>query len=227
MARGAKLPEKGAADARRTVRRAGEVFYRVHSRRRAADRFNPEPQDHHFGGGRFDSTPNDSYAYLYAAPRPETAIIERFVRTLRFDGLGNSRILLRKELEGRLLSQVRLTRDVELVSLCSILHLNAVQQSDWWLVESDPTEYAFTRRWGHWLRAEAEWADGFVWRSRLDGPHESLVLFGSAAESDLLTVTEEPARALDDEDGLRWLAETLEEYHVEIGSVDRLPGIGS
>lgn len=148
MARGAKLPEKGAADARRTVRRAGEVFYRVHSRRRAADRFNPEPQDHHFGGGRFDSTPNDSYAYLYAAPRPETAIIERFVRTLRFDGLGNSRILLRKELEGRLLSQVRLTRDVELVSLCSILHLNAVQQSDWWLVESDPTEYAFTRRWG-------------------------------------------------------------------------------
>jgi cystathionine beta-lyase family protein involved in aluminum resistance len=58
-------------------------------------------------------------------------------------------------------------------------------------------------------------------------PHESLVLFGFAAESDLLTVTEEPARVLDDEDGLRRPAETLEEYHVEIGSVDRLPGIGS
>jgi hypothetical protein len=83
---------------------------------------------------------------------------------------GHSRILLRKELEGRLLSQVRLTRDVELVSLCGVPHLNAVQQSGWWLVESDPTEYAFTRRWGHWLRAEAGWADGFVRRSRLDGP---------------------------------------------------------
>ncbi|MFF9035964.1 RES family NAD+ phosphorylase [Streptomyces sp. NPDC014892] len=227
MARGAKLPEKGTANARKVVRRAGEVFYRVHSRRRRAHHFNPEPQDHHFGGGRFDSTPNDSYAYLYAAPKPETAIIERFVRTLRFDGQGNHRVLPLKELEGRLLSQVRLTRDVELVSLCSIVHLNAVQQSDWWLVESEPTEYAFTRRWGHWLRAEADWADGFVWRSRLDGPNESLVLFGAAAENDLLTETDEPPRVLDDEDGLRWLAATLEDYRVEIGTVDPAPGIGS
>lgn len=227
MARGAKLPEKGTANARRTVRKAGELLYRVHSRHRRAHLFNPEPQDHHFGGGRFDSTPNDSYAYLYAAPKPETAIVERFVRTLRFDGLGNHRVLPLKELEGRVLSQVRLTRDVELVSLCGIPQLNAVQQSDWWLVESEPTEYAFTRRWGHWLRAEADWADGFVWRSRLDGPNESLVLFAATAESDLLTVTDEPPRILDDEDGLRWLAATLEEYRVEIGPVYRVPGIGS
>ncbi|MBZ3901908.1 MULTISPECIES: RES family NAD+ phosphorylase [Streptomyces] len=227
MARGANLPAKGTANPRRTVRKAGDLLYRVHSVRRPADGFNPEPQDHHFGGGRFDSTPNDSYAYLYAAPRPETAVVERFVRALRFDSAGNPRILPSKELEGRVLSQVRLARDVELVSLCSIVQLNAVRQSDWWLVGSEPTEYAFTRRWGHWLREEAPWADGFVWQSRLDGPHESLVLFGAAARTDLLTVTAEPPRALDDEDGQRWLAATLAEYGIELGAVDPAPGIGS
>lgn len=228
MARGAKLPEKGTADARRVVWKAGKILYRVHSRRRAADCFNTSEQDHHFGGGRFDSTPNDTYSYLYAAPRPVTAVVERLVRDLRFDGRGNARILPRKEVDGRLLSQVRLARDVTLVSLRSIPDLNAVQQSDDWLVHSLASEYAFTRRWGHWLRAEADWADGFVWRSRLDGPYESLVLFDRGEHSDLVEATGEPPRELDNPAGLRWLGKTLAKYFVEIGPEEADDeGIGS
>ncbi|MFE0515045.1 RES family NAD+ phosphorylase [Streptomyces sp. NPDC058964] len=217
MARGARLPEKGTAEPRRVVWQAGKVLYRVHSRRRDADRFNTTVQDHHFGGARFDSTPNDEYVYLYAAPRPVTALVERLVRDLRFDGMGNPRILPRKEVEGKRLSQVRLARDVTLVSLRSVPDLNAVQQSDRWLVDSNASEYAFTRRWGHWLRAEADWAQGFVWSSRLDHPNESLVLFDSRADSDLVETTGEPPRELDDPDGLRWLGGKLANYHVEIG----------
>ncbi|MGW0331101.1 RES family NAD+ phosphorylase [Streptomyces sp. NPDC003011] len=217
MARGAGLPGKGTAEPRRVTWRAGKVLYRVHSRKRDADCFNTTAQDHHFGGARFDSTPNDRYAYLYAAPEPVTALVERLIRDMRFDGHGNRRILPRKEVEGKRLSQVRLARDVSLVSLRSMPDLNSVQQSDGWLVHSNPTEYAFTRRWGHWLRAEADWAQGFVWLSRLDLPHESLVLFDHGAESGLVEVTDEPPRDLDASETMRWVGRELARYGVEIG----------
>ncbi|MER7720375.1 RES family NAD+ phosphorylase [Streptomyces flaveolus] len=217
MARGARLPEKGAARARSVTWRAGKELYRVHSHGRAADCFNTTEQDHHFGGGRFDSTANDAYSYLYAAPKEVTALVERLVRGLGFDALGSPRFLPHEEVAGKRLSRIRLARDVRLVSLRSITDLNAVQQSDGWLVRSDATEYAFTRRWGHWLRAEADWADGFVWRSRLDEPNESLVLFGDGEDSDLVEATGEPPLLLDTPDGLRRLRRMLTKYRVEIG----------
>ncbi|MFF7236413.1 RES family NAD+ phosphorylase [Streptomyces collinus] len=220
MARGARLPDKGTARPRRVVWRAGKVLYRVHSARRDAASFNGTPVDHHFGGGRFDSTPNDEYAYLYAAPGVRTALVERLARDMCFDGRGNPRILPRKEVAGKRLSQVRLTQDVSLVSLRSMIELSSVQQSDEWLVHSPPTEYAFTRRWGHWLREEADWAHGFVWPSRLDWPNESLVLFDGRASGNLVEVTDLPARDLDEPDSLRWLGRQLGPRGIEIGPPD-------
>ncbi|AGS73026.1 RES family NAD+ phosphorylase [Streptomyces collinus] len=220
MARGARLPDKGTARPRRVTWKAGKVLYRVHSRGRDAASFNDTEVDHHFGGGRFDSTPNDRYAYLYAAPREVTALVERLVRDMRFDGRGNPRILPRKEVAGKRLSQVRLTRDVSLVALLSIPDLNSVQQGDDWLVHAPPTEYAFTRRWGHWLREEADSAQGFVWMSRLDMPHESLVLFDGGTSGDLVEATGLPPRNLDEPDHLRWLSRQLRPYGIEIGPPD-------
>jgi hypothetical protein len=217
MARGARLPEAGMAEPRRVDWKAGRVLYRVHSRKREAVEFNPTPQDHHFGGGRFDSTPNDLYSYLYAAPEPTTALAERLLRDIAFDAEHPTRVLPCYELEGKRLSQVRLARDVALLSLRSLFDLNAVQQEDDWLVRSKPTDYAFTRRWAHWLRAEAPWADGFLYESRLAFPEVSLVLFDRCAHSELVEATDEPARDLDDPENVRWVDERLKQFRVRVG----------
>ena len=220
MARGARLPDSGTAEPKRVDWKAGQVLYRVHSRKREAVEFNPTPQDHHFGGGRFDSTPNLRYSYLYAAPDQTTALAERLLRDISFDGMNPTRVLQRKELEGKRLSQVRLAQDVALLSLRTVFDLNAVQQNNDWLVRSQPTEYAFTRRWAHWLRAEAPWAQGFLYESRLAFPNDSLVLFDRCAHSDLLEATGEPARDLDEPDTVRWLDGQLRPFHVRVGSPD-------
>ncbi|MEU9349079.1 RES family NAD+ phosphorylase [Streptomyces sp. NPDC048278] len=227
MARGARLPDVGTAEPRRAVWEAGRILYRVHSRKREAADFNPTPQDHHFGGGRFDSTPNDMYSYLYAAPHPTTALAERLLRDIGFDGTTPTRVLPRRELEGKRLSQVRLARDVTLLSLRTLIDLNAVQQDDDWLVRSKPTEYAFTRRWAHWLRAEAPWAQGFLYGSRLAFPKVSLVLFDQCAHSDLLEATDEPPRDLDEPDSVRWVDRQLKQFRVRVGPPDTADTAGT
>ncbi|WNI16105.1 RES family NAD+ phosphorylase [Actinacidiphila sp. ITFR-21] len=217
MSRGDTLPEKGTADARPVTYRAGELFYRVHSRDYPAHAFNRREQDPHFGGNRFGSTGNDRYSYLYAAPEQRTAVAETLLRGVRF-GPDGKRLLPYAWLADRLLSQVRLARDVELVSLVSTPDLSAVQQEDYWLVHSAATEYAFTRRWGHWLRAEASWADGFVWVSHQDMPAKALVLFGAeSGDEHTFTTTGEPPIALDGDAGVDWLNGILRDYHVTVG----------
>ncbi|PSM38208.1 RES domain-containing protein [Streptomyces dioscori] len=218
MPRGAQLPEKGLAKARPATWKAGTVLYRVHHAKWDPDAFNPEPQDPHFGGYRFGPTRKDSYSTLFAAPLQATALNETLVRGLSFAGLDDAgrRLLPRKEVEGRLLSQVELTRDVRLVSLMSAPDMAAVAQTDMWLSSSDATEYAFTRRWGDWLRSEADWADGFVWRSRFDSPRTALVLFGSPEGSDLVGPTGHPSAPLDDKPGIRRVNRLLARYRAVI-----------
>lgn len=216
MARGANLPPRGIAQAREVRWPEGTALYRVHSRSFESHEFNTWEQDPHFGGNRFGSTANDRYSYLYAAPRQVTALTETLVRAVPFHDKPG-RFLQRDAIENRRLSQVELARDVRLVSLFSVPDLARVQQSDDWLVGSEPTEYAFTRRWAHWLRSEAPWADGFVWMSNRDKPNESLVLFGHP-DGDRATVRPgaEPWVDLDGEDGVDWLNETLAPYLVHV-----------
>lgn len=221
MPRGANLPPHGVAAAQEAVVLAGTSLYRVHSRKFDSHEFNTKPQDPHFGGNRFGSTANDRYSYLYAAPRQVTAVTETLVRSLPFNDRPG-RFLLHESLENLRLSHVELARDIRLVSLLSVPDLASVQQNDGWLVDSDPTEYAFTRRWAHWLRHEAPWADGFVWMSNRDWPNESLILFGDR-QGDRHTIRPgaEPWIDLDDENGVRWLNETLAPYRVHVGPEER------
>jgi hypothetical protein len=176
MPRGTRIPDKGTATPESAVWRAGTRLYRVHDHRFSPEAMNPTVRDPHFGGARFDSTPNDVYPYLYAAPTQLTALAETLLRDMPFDG-NTLRLLPRRAVSGRRLSQVELTVDVRLVSLVSMPDLNAVQQDDW-LVDADAPEYPFTRRWGHWLRESTDWAQGFVWMSKRDRPQQAIVLFG-------------------------------------------------
>jgi len=116
---------------------------------------------------------------------------------------------------------------VALLSLHTVFDLCGVQQNNDWLVRSEPTEYAFTRRWTHWLRAEAPWAQGFLYGSRLAFPNVSLVLFDLDADSDLLEATGEPARDLDEPDSVRWLDSRLRPFHVRVGPPDAADGTGA
>lgn len=217
MARGAELPPYGIARPREAVLLEGTSLYRVHSRSFDSHEFNTKEQDHHFGGNRFGSTANDRYSYLYAAPQRLTALTETMVRAVPFDDKPG-RMLPYDAVKNRRLSHVEPARDLRLVSLFSIPDLAGVQQHDDWLVSSEPTEYAFTRRWAHWLRRDAPWADGFVWMSNWDRPNRSLVLFGSAdGDRESVRPGAEPPIDLDRADGLDWLNKTLAPYRVQVG----------
>ncbi|MFD0488083.1 RES family NAD+ phosphorylase [Saccharopolyspora spinosporotrichia] len=157
-------PPKYADSPARHELPADAELWRVHSGEFDATSFRPGPSDDHFGGGRFDGTERDPYPVYYAALQPPTALMEYLARDLRYRDNGG-RLVSRGKVNGRRISSVRTTRPLALVSLLSGPDLAAVAQ-DGWLIQSD--EYGKTRRWASWIREQARWADGLIWRSRRD-----------------------------------------------------------
>jgi RES domain len=195
----------------RRVLASGTSLWRVHDRDYGPTAFKDEPADKHFGGGRFDSTADDLYPYLYAALADTTAVTETLVRGLPFAG-NRTRTLPRKSLSGRSLCRLELTSELTLISLVSSTDLAAVKQDDW-LISADAKEYAFTRRWAHWLRAQACWAHGLIWSTRRDLGEASVVLFGDRCPAGAVRLTE-PCLDLDRAAGARWLNSMLAPYDV-------------
>lgn len=154
----------------------GTVLSRVHSRAFSATAFNPTPADPHWGGGRFDSTLDDPYGFLYAASDDECAICEALLRDLPLDSAGG-RLLPRAAVNDRVLSRITVAADLRLVSLCDGKELARLGQGDDWLVACPSAEYGYTRRWGHAIRRWAPKTAGFVWRSRRDPSKRAYVLF--------------------------------------------------
>jgi hypothetical protein len=193
---------------------SGTRLWRVYRRTRAATAFKPVPADRHFGGGRFDGTPDAPYAYFYAALNPETALLEALVRSIPFNHRG-VRYLRRAALAELSVSAVETTADLKLISLLTTADLAASCQDEW-LVQADPPEYPQTRRWGHWLREQAPWGQGLIWPSRRDIGRSTVVLFGDRTPPGLLTPVAGTTVDLDDADGARWLNATLAPYRVQV-----------
>jgi hypothetical protein len=198
----------------RTVLPGGTRVWRVHKKAYPGHTFNPVDADEHFGGGRFDSTPSDSYPYFYAAFSEVTALAEVFLRGLPFPNRGR-RVLQRRAVEDRRLSAVELTDELTLLTLVSSADLAAVSQDDW-LVQAEAREYAQTRRWAHWLRDQANWAQGFVWQSKRNIPERAVILFGDRCHPGTLRPAALPAIDLDDAVGAEWLNNALAPFHVTI-----------
>ena len=198
----------------RTKLSAGTVLWRVHRHTRSPGSFKPVPSDGHFGGGRFDSTPDDPYPYLYVALHPETALLETLVRGIPFDERG-TRYLRRAALTDLAVSSVETTEDLTLISLLTSADLAAACQDEW-LVTADPPEYAQTRRWAHWLRDRAPWSQGMVWPSRRDLGRSTVLLFGDRVPAAVLRPTADPAIRLDDAAGAFWLNRTLAPYRINV-----------
>jgi hypothetical protein len=194
--------------------RAGAVLWRVHRRSRGVCEFKALESDQVFGGGRFDSTDNDPYSFLYAATDQDTALLETLVRGIPFDHRGWRRIR-RVNVAAQRLSPLQTTRELTLISLLTAADLAAVRQDEW-LVQADPPAYPQTRRWGHWLRAQADWADGFVWPSRRNLGHRAFVLFGDRRPDGALREKPGEATDLDDVAGADWLNDRLARYRVRV-----------
>lgn len=159
-------PEEAPQRAGISVLPADTVLFRVHSARFGPTEFNPTDPDslEAGGGGRFDS-PGGEPPFLYAARLPETAVVESLLRDLPFDVCGG-RELPAVALTARCVSELRLTRDLFLVSLHGA-GLAEVGQNTW-LVHSDASEYPRTRTWGKAIMAWNPRAHGLEWRPRHD-----------------------------------------------------------
>jgi RES domain len=152
------------------------VLFRVHQARYKAADFNPVPTHRYYGGGRFDSTDDDRYPYLYAGESVAVAVAETLLRDLAVNPIGMLLLPLAK-VRGRRISAITTTTDLALVSLRSAFDLGAVAQ-DTWLTTCDPRDYAQSRHWAHWIRAQAPSAAGYVWLSRREPTQDAYVLFG-------------------------------------------------
>jgi hypothetical protein len=151
---------------------AGTVLWRVHPDHTEAVSADP-PVRSVFGGGRFDAVSPAERGQIYVSPSDFTAVLERFLPGLVF-GADGRRFLLRRAVEGKRLSALRVTRELTLLRLVSGEDLAAIGQDHWLLTE---TQYGSTREWARWLREQAPWADGIVWQSTVDMPAETIVLF--------------------------------------------------
>lgn len=165
----------------RHLLREGTTLTRIHSSSFGAAEFNPTVATHALAGGRFDSTPSDEYAYLYAAEDDAIAVSETMLRDLPIDDCG-ARMLPEAQLAQLRIARLKATCDLPLVSLRSGRDLAAVGQ-DAWLTTAPSSEYSSTRRWASAIRGWAPWACGLTWRSHREPDGCAYVLFDDRCPS--------------------------------------------
>ena len=177
-------PEDYDGEPHRVTLRAQTMLTRIHANRFSPEAFNPYPVDRHWGGGRFDSTEDDPYPFLYAGEADETAVCESLLRDIPTEQAEWPRKVPTLQIKGRRISWIEPLLDLELVALLDAKDLGAVAQTTWLTQCHSPLEYAFTRRWAQWIRTQAQWAKGFVWKSRLEPSQRSYVFFGDDGRCD-------------------------------------------
>lgn len=149
---------------------------RVHNNAFGVIEFNPTAALQDLRGGRFDVTPGDEHAFLYAADDDATAVSETLLRDLPINERG-ARLLPRARVSKLRMSWFSTTVELELASLRSGRDLAAIGQ-DTWLTVAPAGEYAMTRRWSSQIREWAPWASGLTWRSSREPEGLAYVFFG-------------------------------------------------
>jgi hypothetical protein len=196
---------------------AGTTLSRVHETLYASVEYNPHASDVLWGGGRFDSTERDPYAFLYVGETDDVAVAEALLRDVDADDHG-SRFLAKKYWRGRCVSRVVTTQDIQLISLRTGKDLGAIGQ-DTWLTTCNAQDYPFTRDWARWLREQAVEAAGIVWYSKREPGQESFVLFEDRCPAGLLDEVSGPLVGdcvFEADAGYAWLRGTLAPYRVAV-----------
>ncbi len=153
----------------------GTALTRVHSNAFGVTQFNPTVAASAREGGRFDASPPDPYAFLYAASDDAAAISEVLLRDLPINEFG-ARLLQRVRLTDLRISRLRATLDLDLVSLRSGRDLASIGQ-DSWLTTAPASEYTVTRAWASAIRAWVPEACGLAWRSHREPASFAYVFF--------------------------------------------------
>ena len=205
----------------RFVLRAATRLTRIHSSAFGATDFNPTVARSSLRGGRFDSTPYDPYAFLYASADDATAVCEVLLRDLPIDERG-ARALPRAGLSQLRISWLSPTRDLELVSLRAGPDLAASAQ-DAWLTLAPSAEYPMTRRWCSAIRQWAPWASGLTWRSRREPEGFAYVFFDDRCPQSCFEEMAGSAlrvprghQSLDDPAALLYIEQILASYRVTL-----------
>ncbi len=188
---------------------AGTRLWRVHHKKTEPTAFTERLADENFGGGRFDATARDPFAYYYAGLAAGTALAEVLLRDLVPDSRG-VRNIRRPAVRNRRSSVVSTSADLSLVSLLTGPALAAVAQ-DTWLIHADAGDYPATRRWASWIRTLAPDADGLIWPSKREGNAETVMLFGDRCGT-VLEIGTSSVIDLDDDIGAVWINALLAEY---------------
>jgi hypothetical protein len=210
----ARPPATATVSPRSLVLPAATRLWRVHKKHRSCTEFKAVAADRHFGGSRFDSTPDDPYPYLYAAQDRQTALLETLVRGIPFNDRGE-RLIRRAAVTDLRISALVTVSDLTLISLLTTADLAAACQDEW-LVQTPASEYPQTRRWAQWLRAQAPWAQGLAWPSVRHVGGRALVLFGDRCQPDALEPVPGSSVDLDDSAGTVWLNQRLAHYRISI-----------
>lgn len=211
-------PPNYAGKPRPHVVQKGDQLVRIHRTRFDATAFNPTVAAHPLEGGRFDSTPSDPYAYLYAGDDAETAISEKLLRDLPAVSHG-ARILPEAAIKDLRIAEIEATRDLELVTLRSGSDLGVIGQ-DTWLTSAPASQYSSTRPWASAIRSWAPWACGMTWQSHREPSGFSYVFFEDRCNPDCFTevVGDLPlpphGRALDSGNVRLYLETILTSYNV-------------
>ena len=200
--------------------REGTTLTRIHISPFGAAEFNPTVMKNPFAGGRFDSTPGDEYAYLYAADSDTTAISETLFRDLPTDAHG-SRVLPESQLTDLRIAWLQTTCGLPLVTLRSGKDLAAVGQ-DTWLTTAPSSQFPSTRFWASAIRGWAPWACGLTWRSNREPDGFAYVFFKDRCPDGCFQEVQEGPplppqdRNLDSEAARRYLKKILSSYHIAL-----------
>jgi len=175
-------PDRYEGTPKRLSLPSGTRLTRVHSARFAVTEFNPTLARNLMTGGRFDATPADEYAFLYAAGDDMTAVSEALLRDLPMDERG-ARLLPRVRLADLRISWLVTSVDIKVVTLRSGQDLASVGQ-DAWLTVAPAAEYPVTRRWASAIRGWTPWAAGLTWRSLREPAGLAFVFFSDRCPAD-------------------------------------------
>ncbi len=198
---------------------AGTPLWRIHNECFEPTEFNPTirrtPAD---GGGRFDSD-DGSYSYLYAASDSVAAVAETLLRNPHPPAPYH---IPYARIEGRRLSQISPTQDLQMV----VLHGAGLSIAglDSRITSCGPglglANYAVTRKWASAIRSWDETVVGLVWRPRHENDRFAYVFFEDRCRKGVIQPVPDRSYPLDERGKGYWLANSAAMKH---GAVISLP----
>jgi hypothetical protein len=151
-----------------------QILHRVHSSKFRPDQFNPSS----VGGARFSplvTTDHRVIATLYAGTTLDCALMETVFHDVPY-APGLKTLSKSSHVIGRVRSTIRFSRDLRLIDLSAIpLRKLGISRSG--LIDTDASEYPFTRQWALAFHEQNPEAEGLIWTSRQADPERAIVLF--------------------------------------------------